>query len=99
MRGLRILGIILAVLLAGGGFSALLLDVGSDHLIPATIKQVEDPQASTFFATPGQAEQLILGAGFILFNLIGIGATIALLMWLGERGAKQAKAERDAAES
>lgn len=88
--------LVLIILFAGGAFSVLLLDKGSDTLIPATIKQVEDPQASTFLATPGQAEQLILGTGFILFNLIGIGATIALLMWLGERGVRKAKAESDA---
>lgn len=89
--------IALIALLAGGAFSVLLLDKGSDSLIPATIEQVEDPQASTFVATPGQAEQLILSVGFILFNMIGIGATIALLMWIGERGARQARAESDAA--
>ena len=89
----------LILLLGGGGFSVLLLNIGSDQLIPATIDQVEDPQASTFVATPGQAEQLVLTVGFILFNLIGIGATIALLMWLGDRGARQARAEREAAES
>ncbi len=89
--------VVLALLFAGGALSALLLNNGSETLIPATIEQVEDPQASVFVATPGQAEQLILGVGFILFNMIGIGATIALLMWLGDRGARQARAERDAA--
>lgn len=83
------------ILLAGGAFTVLLLDQGSDSLIPATIKQVEEPQASTFLATPGQAEQLVLATGFILFNLIGMAATIALLMWLGERGVRKARAESD----
>ncbi|MCY3836262.1 MAG: hypothetical protein OXF83_07500 [Anaerolineaceae bacterium] len=85
----------LIILLAGGAFTVLLLDQGSDSIIPATIQQVEEPQASTFLATPGQAEQLVLATGFILFNLIGMGATIALLMWLGERGIRKARAEGD----
>lgn len=85
----------LIILLAGGAFTVLLLDQGSDSIIPATIQQVGEPQASTFLATPGQAEQLVLATGFILFNLIGMGATIALLMWLGERGIRKARAEGD----
>lgn len=95
MRRLAILMVILMLLYAGGALSYLLRDQGSDDIIPATIQQVEDPQASTFVATPGQAQQLVLGTGFILFNMIGIGATIAILMWLGERGVRKVAAERD----
>ncbi len=97
MRGgeVRRLGIFLVamiLLLMGGALSLLLQGRDSDALIPSTIQQVEDPEASAFVATPGQAEQLILGVGFILFNVLGIGVTIAFLMWLGERGARAARA-------
>lgn len=43
--------------------------------------QCADPACSVFLAEPWQAGQLILLVGFILFNMIGIGATLAIVLW------------------
>ncbi len=85
MRRLAIVVGIVVVLLIGGGLTAQIL-VGGDSLI---IQQSEIPDASVLAAAPWQSEQLVLFIGFILFNLIGIAATIAVVMWFLHRGVKQ----------
>jgi hypothetical protein len=40
-----------------------------------------------------KAEQLFILVGFILFNLIGITVTIALVMWYFDRGVRRARME------
>jgi hypothetical protein len=82
-------GIVL-ILLVGGGLTAQIL-VGGDSLI---IQQSSIPDASTLSAAPWQSEQLVLFIGFIVFNLVGMAATIAIAMWFLHRGVKQAEAEQ-----
>src|SRR5688572_31336445 len=52
------------------------------------MRQTADPMGSYFDATPGKAAFFFLVVGFILFNLIGMGATIALAMWFFNREVK-----------
>ncbi len=90
MRRLAIVVGIVLVLLVGGGLTSQLLTGGGDSLV---IQQTTMPDASTLSVAPWQAEQLLLLIGFILFNLIGMAATIAVIMWFLHRGVKQVQAE------
>ena len=89
MKRLAIVIGIVVILLVGGGLTAQIL-VGGDSLF---IQQSEIPDASTLSAAPWQSEQLVLFIGFIVFNLVGIAATIAVAMWFLHRGVKQVEAE------
>jgi hypothetical protein len=84
------------VLIIGGGLTVQILAGGGNSLF---IQQTTSPDASTLSAAPWQAEQLVIFIGFILFNLIGMGATIALVIWLLHRGVKQAQATETAVTS
>ena len=90
MKRLAIVVGIVVVLLISGGLTAQIL-IGGDSLI---ITQSETPDASVLAAAPWQSEQLVLFIGFILFNLIGMAATIAIVMWFLHRGVKQGEAEQ-----
>jgi hypothetical protein len=102
---MRVFAIIIAailVLVIGGGITAQIAQQGSGA-IPVFVQQTENPDASVFEAVPWKAEQLFLLVGFLLFNMIGIGATIALIMWFLNRQVKSVKqdggAQREAPSS
>lgn len=84
MKRLGVLFVILGVLFVGGALSILLSESGSSFL--PFLHQTSDAEASTLAAEPWQVEQLVLLIGFILFNMIGIGATIAAVFWFLHRG-------------
>ena len=86
MKRLAIVAAAVVILLAGGGLTAQILIGGSRSLF---LTQSLDPDASVMAVASWQAEQLVLFIGFILFNLIGMGATIALVMWVLHRGVKE----------
>ncbi len=88
MKNLAILVVIVVVLLIGGGLTAQLASGSFD--LPVLV-QTDMPDASTLTVSPWQAEQLVLFIGFIVFNLIGIAATIAVIMWFLHRGVKQSQ--------
>lgn len=75
-RGVQILGFLLAITIAGGILTA---DVA--FAIPI-IQQTTDPAASAFMATNGQALIFLGVVGFILFNVVGAGLTLAFVFWL-----------------
>lgn len=81
MKRLILLIIIIAILGAGGTLTALTGNGWSPAAIPGAKQQCADAACSVFMAEPWEAGQLLLLVGFILFNLIGIGATLALLFW------------------
>jgi hypothetical protein len=91
-RGVAILALLLIIMIAG---SVLTANVGFE--IP-TMQQTNNPAASFFEATPDQAIYLLLMVGFILFNVIGAGLTVAFLFWIGNREVKRAKAMTNLAE-
>lgn len=91
-RGVAVLAFLLIITIAGGVLTA---NVGFE--VP-TMQQTNNPAASFFEATPNQAVYLILMVGFILFNVVGAGLTIALLFWLGNREIKRADAMPNVAE-
>lgn len=100
MNRLVIIVGILIVLAGGGMLTTQLVSQGSDlgSLMPY-LQQTTDPAASPLQAEPWQAEQFILLVGFILFNMVGIGATIALIMWFLDRGVRISRAEAEQQES
>ena len=93
MRRLAIVIGVVLVLVIGGGLTSQILSGGQDSLF---ITQSNIPDASTLSAAPWQTEQLILFIGFILFNLIGMGVTIMIVMWLLHLGLKRTEAEASA---
>jgi|FLYN01.1.fsa_nt_gi hypothetical protein len=81
----------LLLLIIGGGLTAQIAQQGERDAIPVFVVQTENPDASVFEARPWKAEQLVLLVGFLLFNLIGIGVTLALVMWFLSRQVKSVK--------
>lgn len=92
MKRLVLLIVVLAILGAGGTLTALTGTDWSATSIPGAKVQCADPACSVFAAEPWEAGQLILLVGFILFNLIGMGATIALLFWFLSKQVASVKA-------
>lgn len=85
-RGILFLAVLVAVTIAGGVITS-----GLMFEIP-TIRQASSPDASVFEATPEQANLLVIWIGFVIFNIIGAGSTLALLFWLGNRAVARANA-------
>ena len=92
-RGLVTLIILIAIMIGGGVLTAGLL-TDAPVLVQST-----DPNASVFDATPEQALQITFWVFFVLFNLVGAGVTIALLMWRGNVEVKRANAMPKAIEN
>jgi hypothetical protein len=91
---MRVFAIIIAVILVlviGGGLTAQIAQQGGSGAIPVFVQQTENPDASVFETVPWKAEQLFLLVGFIVFNMMGIGVTIALIMWFLNRQVASAK--------
>lgn len=93
MRRLAIVAGVVIVLVIGGGLTTQIIAGGGRSLF---ITQSTIPDASTLAAAPWQAEQLVLLIGFILFNLIGMGVTIMIVMWLLHWGVKRSEANSSA---
>lgn len=89
MKRLALLSALVLLLLAGGGVTSLLLGGGLDGFF---IVQTTAPDSSVMAAAPWQTEQLMLMIGFLLVNLLGMGVTIGVVLWLLHRGVKRAAA-------
>lgn len=98
MKKLAVLGIILIVVLAGGALTSYMLANNSALPVPVLTTTV-DPNASTQIMVGWKAEQLFLLVGFILFNLIGIAVTIAIVVWFVDRGIRHTRAAQTAIET
>ncbi|NDJ60083.1 MAG: hypothetical protein GYB67_03110 [Chloroflexi bacterium] len=92
MRGFITFVVIIAVLLAGGGLTALLIANDGGGILPV-LTTVNAPEASRTVVETWKAEQFLLMVGFIVFNLVGIGATLAVIFWFVDRGIKRTRAE------
>jgi hypothetical protein len=89
-RFMTIVALVL-ILIIGGGLTMQLIASGGD-LLPV-LPTVNNPDANPTVVLPWKAEQFFLLVGFILFNLIGIAATLALIFWLIDRGLRRSRAE------
>jgi hypothetical protein len=85
VKRIAIFAALIILMIAGGAVTVFYTSQGSAAPIPAGVYQTADPEASVFVAADWQAQQFFLLVGFILFNLIGIGVTIALIMWFLSR--------------
>jgi hypothetical protein len=85
VRNLGILAVIVIILLVFGA--------GSAGILPKApvIMQTTDPNASVTMATPEQANQLFFFIVFVIINLVGAGATIAVLFWFLGRATNNAR--------
>jgi type III secretory pathway component EscV len=92
VKWLAIIGAAVVILIIGGGLTSQLISEGAGGVLPGVIKQVESPNASVMVVEGWKAEQLFLLIGFILFNLVGIAVTLAIIMWFLNRQVKEAKA-------
>jgi hypothetical protein len=91
VKNFGILVVVIVLLLLGGGLTAQLANADISQILPI-IRQTNVPEASFIDPAPWQAQQFIILVGFILFNLVGIGATIAIIMWLLDRQVRLSKA-------
>lgn len=91
MRRFSILVGLVLLLLIGGGLTAYLTNSGGDVL--PILQQVGAPDASPTTMLPWKANQFIILIGFILFNLVGMAVTIAIVLWFIDRGVKKSQVE------
>ncbi|MCA9905791.1 MAG: hypothetical protein KC547_18170 [Anaerolineae bacterium] len=94
MRNLIIFGGLLLLLIIGGGLTSQLIANQNGTVLPV-LTQTVDPNASPTSMLPWKAEQFFLLVGFVVFNLLGIAATIALVIWFLDRGVKRGDAVPD----
>jgi hypothetical protein len=92
VKRLGIIVALLIVLLIGGGLTTQLISSGESGPLPV-LRTTANPEASVSEMVPWKAEQLFLIIGFILFNLIGMAVTIALVVWLIDRAIRKGRAE------
>lgn len=85
MRRFVIFVVVLAILAGGGALTVMLSQTQSPDAIPGAVIQTRNPEASPFMAADWQAHQFFLLTGFIIFNLVGMGVTIALIIWFLSR--------------
>ncbi|MCU0480082.1 MAG: hypothetical protein MUE54_02590 [Anaerolineae bacterium] len=83
--------IVILLILAGGGILTAVEQAGGFEKIIPYLQQTSNPEASPAYATQWQAEQLVFFVGFLLVNLIGIGGTIAFIMWALDRQVRVAR--------
>lgn len=95
MKRLGFFVVIAFLLIAGGALTTLIPPDVSPEDLPGALVTTSDPEASVFYATPWQTQQLVWLIGFILFNLIGIAVTIAIVMWVLNWGVKSSKSGGD----
>lgn len=80
MKRLIIVFAVIIILIIGGGLTSQMAS-SDGSVIPGLIKQTSNPDASALDMVPWKAEQLFLFVGFIIFNLVGIAVTLAVIMW------------------
>lgn len=98
MKRLIVLVALLVILIAGGGLTMQLIAGGDSSLLPV-LTQVSNPDAARTVVLPWKAEQFFLLVGFILFNLIGIAVTLAVIFWLLDGGLRRQRAKAAATEA
>ena len=94
MRRLIVIGGLLLLLVIGGGLTTQLIANQSGSVLPI-LTQTANPDASPTTFLPWKAEQFFLLIGFILFNLVGIALTIAVIIWLLDRGIRRNPAAQE----
>ena len=94
MRRLLFIVAVIIVLLIGGGLTSMLISTGGQVL--PVLQQVGSPDASPTEILPWKANQLFILISFVVFNLVGMAVTIAIVLWLIDWGLKRGKADASA---
>ena len=94
MRTLIAIVAILVILIIGGGMTSML--IGSNGGVLPILTTTTVPDASPTIVLPWKAEQFFLLVGFIMFNLIGIALTLAVIVWAVDRGLRRNRASANA---
>lgn len=81
MKRLAIVLAVILLLIITGGLTSQMVSQGGTLSIPGTVRVTSNPDASALDMAPWKAEQLFLAVGFIIFNLVGMGVTIAAIFW------------------
>lgn len=95
MRQRMTILVALVFLMAAGGMMTSLLSGRELADVLPFLEQTSNREASTLYAEAWQTEQLFLMIGFIVFNMVGIAATIAVIIWFLNRGVTQVQAEAE----
>lgn len=98
MRVFIIIVAILLILIIGGGLTSMLVSNNGGSVLPI-LTTTNIPDASPTVVLPWKAEQFFLLVGFVLFNLVGMAVTLAVVFWLVDRGLRRGKAEETPASS
>lgn len=93
MKRLMIVFAVILILVISGGLTAQIASNGNQLSIPGIVRQTTDPDASALDMAPWKAEQMFLFVGFVVFNLVGIAATLAALFWFLNRQIKHVSAK------
>lgn len=84
--------IVIVLILIGSGFLTVQLATRSaDATLPGMRVQTTNPAASTLALTSDKGTLFFLFAGFVIFNLVGMGATITILAWFLNKQITKAK--------
>jgi len=85
--------ILVVLILIGSGFltTQLSRQTGGGAL-PGVRVQTDNPAGNVLVTTPEKGTLFFLFAGFVITNLVGIGATLALIFWFLNRSINKAKA-------
>ncbi len=84
--------VVIVLILIGSGFLTIQLGANSGSALPGMRVQTDNPDASVLVATPQKGTLFFLFAGFVIFNLVGIGVTLAAIFWFLNRSVNRAKA-------
>ena len=92
MKRLAALFVVLVILGAGGALTSQMSQNWGATSIPGAKVQSDDPECSVFVGESWQAGQLLALVAVLLFNIVGIGVTLALVFWFLNKQVAVAKA-------
>lgn len=95
MKTLLFVAAALLLVIIGGGLTSMLGAAETSTDILPFLHQVGSADGSTLAATPDQSTLLFLLIGFLVFNLVGIALTLALVMWFLDRGVRISRSESE----
>jgi type III secretory pathway component EscV len=91
LRRALVLIVIVLILIGSGFLTTQLASLSADAVPPGMRVQTANPAASALAITPDKGMYFLLFAGFVIFNLVGMGATIAAAIWFFNKQITKAK--------
>ncbi|MEP7285847.1 MAG: hypothetical protein ABI947_08775 [Chloroflexota bacterium] len=81
--------ITIVILLIIGGFISNSISQQGASALPGLKVQTDNPNASTMQVTPEKGAQFLIFAMIVLGSVVGMGVTIALVVWFTNRQLRQ----------